>query len=104
MSTDKIPYTHWAYFPDEASARRCANDLQDYVIRIRRSVEGADWLLLAGRDVEIGGMVERHQEVEAIVERHGGLYDGGESTWDPSLGKAVVDPLLTGDWGAGKDD
>jgi hypothetical protein len=97
-----ISYTHWAYFPDEASARRCAKqDLGDYVIRIRKCVEGADWLLLAGRDVEIDHMVERHNEVQAIVERHGGFYDGGESTWDTGTGEAVADPVLTGEWQIG---
>lgn len=97
----KIPYTHWAYFPDKASAERCARDLADYVTRVREPLAGSsEWLLLAGRDVEIGHMVERHEEVEAIVERHGGMYDGGESTW--LEGTPVADPMLTGDWGVGK--
>ncbi|QLJ06824.1 ribonuclease E inhibitor RraB (plasmid) [Streptomyces sp. NEAU-sy36] len=99
-----IPYTHWAYFQDEASARRCAEDLPDFVIRIRPPQEDiAEWLLLAGRDVEIDHMVERHHEVQAIVERHDGFYDGGESTWDLNLGQAVADPVLTGEWEIGKN-
>lgn len=93
-----IPYTHWAYFPDEAGARRCAAELADYLVRVRKAAEGSEWLLLAGRDVAIDDMVERHGEVEAIVERHGGLYDGGESTW--LEGEPVVDPMLTGEWPA----
>ena len=33
-------------------------------------------------------LVERHEEVERIVERHGGSYDGGESGWfNPSRGE-----------------
>lgn len=72
-------------------------DLKDYVIRIQRAVdEESGWLLLAGRDVAIDGMVERHGEVAAIVERHGGDYDGGESTW--LAGEPVADPILTGEW------
>ena len=98
-----IPYTHWAYFPDEASARRCAEALADFVIRILPpDDEVPEWLLLAGRDVEVDHMVERREEVAAIVERHGGTYDGGESTW--ANGEPVADPVLTGDWNVGKDD
>lgn len=93
--TNIIPYTHWAYFPGEDSALRCANDLADYVIRIKKAVEGAplEWLLLAGRDVEIGHLVARHDEVAEIVTRHGGQYDGGEATY--MGGQPVVDPMLT---------
>ncbi|MFF3547081.1 ribonuclease E inhibitor RraB [Streptomyces platensis] len=100
MTTGVIPYTHWSYFPDEASAQRCAEELADYVTRIRESAadDGA-WLLLAGRDVEIERLVERHDEVEAIVTRHGGDYDGGETTY--LAGEPVADPMLTGEWGAG---
>lgn len=98
MSSNIIPYTHWAYFPDEASARHCAAELADYVTRIRQSHADSQWLLLAGRDVEVDGLVERHGEVAAVVERHGGLYDGGESTW--LEGEPVVDPMLTGEWPA----
>lgn len=90
MTSKTIPYTHWAYFPDRASAERCAQDLADYVTRIREPDEKPEWLLLAGRDVEIGGMVERHREVEAIVTRHGGDYDGGEA------GRLEGDPAVPG--------
>ncbi|MFI9052421.1 ribonuclease E inhibitor RraB [Streptomyces sp. NPDC053427] len=87
-----IPYTHWASFPDQASARSCADELADYVTRIREA-EGSRWMLLAGRDVETARLTERHAEVEAIVVRHGGDYDGGEATY--LAGKPVVDPMLT---------
>ncbi|MEU5742040.1 ribonuclease E inhibitor RraB [Streptomyces tendae] len=94
MTDRMIPYTHWAYFPDEASARACTSDLADYVTRVQPSAaDDGQWLLLAGRDVPIGRMVERHEEVEAIVIRHGGDYDGGESTWLD--GEPVADPMLT---------
>lgn len=94
---DIIPYTHWAYFPDEASARRCAKVLPDFVTRVREPLPGSDqWLLLAGRDVPIDYMVKRHGEVAAIVERHGGEYDGGEATY-LGTGHPVADPMLIGD-------
>lgn len=93
MTTGMIPYTHWAYFPDEASARRCSEDLADYVTRVMKSVDAnLGWLLLAGRDVEVDRLVERHGEVEAIVTRHGGDYDGGEATY--LEGQPVADPML----------
>lgn len=95
MTDRMIPYTHWAYFPDEASARRCAEDLPDYITRIKPSADTDRWLLLAGRDVAVSCMVERHEEVESIVVRNGGDYDGGESTW--LGGEPVADPMLTGE-------
>ncbi|MEV6146400.1 ribonuclease E inhibitor RraB [Streptomyces sp. NPDC051992] len=90
--TDTIPYTHWAYFPDEASTQRCRQDLADYVTQARKAKDSPEWLLLAGRDVEIEHLVERHGEVEAIVVRHGGEYDGGEVTY--LAGEPVADPML----------
>jgi hypothetical protein len=88
---DTIPYTHWAYFPSKAGAQRCAQDLVDYVTRIRET-EDSQWLLLAARDVEVDRLPDRHREVEAIVTRHGGEYDGGEVTF--SDGKPVADPIV----------
>lgn len=91
MSEGTFPYTHRAYFPDEASAEMCAEDLPDYVTLIDpplESDESMGWLLRAGRDVKNNGLLERHAEVEAIVVRHGGEYDGGIATRlsaDPSL-------------------
>ncbi|WP_228982160.1 ribonuclease E inhibitor RraB [Streptomyces sp. DH12] len=92
MST--IPYTHWAYFPDRASAEGCAKELADYVTRISEPDPAITpkWRLLAARDVEVGRLVERHREVEAIVTRHGGEYDGGEATYDS--GRPVADPMI----------
>jgi hypothetical protein len=44
----------------------------------------------AAHEVAVGEMIERHNTVEAIVTRHGGLYDGGESgLFDPRTGKLV---------------
>lgn len=95
MTDRMIPYTHWAYFPDESSAQACARDLPDYVTRVRKAADDVDWLLLAGRDVAVDHLVERHEEVAAIVERHGGSYDGGEATY--LAGQPVADPTLTGE-------
>ncbi|AXI91337.1 hypothetical protein SAM9427_36845 (plasmid) [Streptomyces sp. ETH9427] len=87
-----IPYTHWAYFPDQDSAQHCATDLADFVTRLREQEDGT-WLLLAGRDVDTAELPERHGMVEAIVQRYGGAYDGGEVTY--LHGKPVADPLIT---------
>jgi hypothetical protein len=38
-------------------------------------------LLIAARVAKLSDLVERHETVEAIVIRHGGFYDGGESGW-----------------------
>lgn len=98
MTGRMIPYTHWAYFRDETSAKACAAELGDYVTRIKYVPDEQEWLLLAGRDVDVDGLIERHDEVQEIVERHGGLYDFGESTYDVGTGEAVADPMLTGEW------
>lgn len=114
MST--IPYTHWMYFSDRSAAERCAAELVplDFLCGVDSSPPPAaeelaefhaeypaladlpdapqhgDWLLRAARSVEIGGMIARHDIVEAIVVRHGGFYDGGESGWlDLRTGEAV---------------
>lgn len=89
-----IPYTHWAYFPDRASAEECANELADYVTRISEPDPEVtpQWRLLAARDVEVAGLEQRHREVEAIVTRHGGDYDGGEATYES--GRPVADPAI----------
>lgn len=94
-----ISYTHWAYFDDESSARECAAQLGDYVTRVLPPIPGDDdHLLLAGRDVKISDLIARHAEIGAIVERFGGRYDGGESTFletEDGLNPAP-DPMLTG--------
>lgn len=93
-----IPYTHWAYFSDEAGARHCAQGLPDFVTRVRRAADDHEWLLLAGRDVSVDRLLERHREVEEIVTRHGGKYDGGEATY-LGKGQPIADPMLIQDGG-----
>jgi hypothetical protein len=90
---EKIPYTHWAYFSDEASARACAADLPDYITRVNEVAGEHRWLLLAGHDIEVADLPQWHVALEEIVERHGGEYDGGEATFDH--GVPVADPMLT---------
>jgi hypothetical protein len=76
------PYTHWMYFPDEASARACAAALPEYrTVVDDPEMPGEEWLLRAEREVPAGGLQARHAEVEAIVVKHGGDYDGGETTF-----------------------
>ncbi len=111
-----IPYTHWMYFTDREAAERCATELTglDFLCGVdhRPALSAAEraqlvadhpeladlpdppehgeWLLRAAREVEVGGMVERHEMVERIVTRHGGFYDGGETgLFDPRTGEPV---------------
>lgn len=93
-----IPYTHWAYFEDPVKAQRCAEELasMDFLCCIDPSVATSrcrssecncrgeildEWVLRAARDIPLDGWTERHDMVEAIVVRHGGVPDGGESGW-----------------------
>lgn len=85
---DPIPYTHWSYFRDRDAAEVCGKELDlrfECLIDIRKSVTAADggepWLLLAGRTVDVDGVSDWHSDVQAVVERHGGLYDYGEAGW-----------------------
>jgi hypothetical protein len=110
-----IPYTHWMYFADREAAERCSAELAslDFLCGVDHrpplSAEEraqfatqhpaladlpdsphGEWLLRAAREVEVDDMIERHKRVEAIVTRHGGFYDGGESgLFDPRTGEPV---------------
>jgi hypothetical protein len=103
------------YFSDRAAAERCAAELAplDFLCGVDFSAPltaeqvtafnsefpelaglpdppCGNWLLRAARSVEIDDMIDRHHMVEAIVTRHGGFYDGGESGWlDPRTGEAA---------------
>lgn len=86
--TDTMPYTHWAYFPEQAPAEACGKELTERFNCLSAVDESASttpetplWLLRASRTVTISHLVEAHGEVEAVVESHGGTYDGGESGW-----------------------
>lgn len=89
MNDTAMPYTHWAYFAERSAADACALELTalDCLVGIDKEAEPAmwgevlgQWLLRAARTVLVSELVERHEEA-AIVERHGGFYDGGESGW-----------------------
>lgn len=98
--SDTISYTHWAYFPNEESAEACAREMGDYHTRIDPPIpESNGFLLRAGRDVDIDNLPSRHTEVEAIVTRHGGVYDYGEATYMdlPEGLTSVPDPALSGE-------
>ena len=111
-----IPYTHWMYFADREAAERCAAELasldflcgvdhrpplsaeerawlvaqQPTLADLPDSPPHGEWLLRAAREVEVGNMIQRHDRVQAIVTRHGGFYDGGESgLFDPRTGEPV---------------
>ena len=119
---DAIPYTHWMYFSDRAAAERCAAELggldflcgvdfrppltaeelaelhSEYpaLAGLPDGPHPGDWLLRAARSVEIEHDRAARDEMEAIVVRHGGFYDGGESGWldprnssRPPTGRAV---------------
>jgi hypothetical protein len=78
--SNALPYTHWAYFPDQASAEACAWELDarfDCLTAVDPSTGNpGEWLLRAGRTVRSG--TDWHSEIADVVERHGGHYDGGE--------------------------
>lgn len=80
--TNLIPYTHWAYFDDRDDADACAKELDvtfDCLTYVERSCTDEDWLLRAARTVDLDAPINWHDEVEPVVERHGGFYDFGEA-------------------------
>lgn len=87
---ETIPYTHWAYFTDEAAATACGDELAqrfDALAVVDRSAADSDkWLLRASRPVVRDRLAEAHGEVAALVEAHGGEYDGGATGWNPTAG------------------
>jgi len=91
--TDLIPYTHWAYFDDRAAAEECGAGLDaafNCLSAVDRSYDDTDWLLRAARSVSLDWPNGWHGEIEEVVERHGGRYDGGESGWlDTTTGEFV---------------
>lgn len=85
-------YTHWAYFPDRGSADACIRDADP---KYRIQLDGPtdyrdDWLLRA--EVKVDDLMATHQKFEEFVRNHGGVYDGGESTFGP--GGSIPDPHL----------
>lgn len=93
MNTNLIPYTHWSYFTDRAAAESCGRELDvrfDCLAVVDRSYDDTQWLLRASRTVSLDWPGGWHGEIEEVVVRHGGFYDGGESGWlDTTTGKYV---------------
>lgn len=88
QSDDLIPYTHWAYFSTRESAQACADELMrnEFLAAVDRAAtvtptRGTEWLMRAAKAVPLDDLIARHDTVEAIVNSHGGSYDGGESGW-----------------------
>jgi len=86
--TDKLPYTHWAYFTDRSAAEACARELDDRfdcliavdpAYQAPEYVDLGEWLLRAARTVSLDWPGGWHDEIAEVVERHGGNYDGGEA-------------------------
>jgi regulator of ribonuclease activity B len=83
--TDAVPYPHWAYFSDRRSADGCAAELaakfdcRVVVDSFESDSGGTEWLLRAARSMPAEELDGCHKEMQAIVERHGGFFDGGES-------------------------
>jgi len=96
MPSNRIPDTHWSYFLERSEAEACATELNEKGLLVRIDLDSwdfGDWdepavLLRASWDVM--DLSEAHAEIEAIVERHGGFDDGGESGWlDIETGRPV---------------
>lgn len=81
--TDKVPYTHYAYFAELTPAQECARELGsrfDCLTAVDLAASGDDpWLLRAARTVRLGSPGNWHDEIQEVVERHGGEYDYGEA-------------------------
>jgi regulator of RNase E activity RraB len=85
MSEDRIiPYEHFAFFIDETSALRCADELigNGYLVTVELDDDEPSevWALTAQRKILISDLSATSKMVVEIVERHGGIYDGG-GTW-----------------------
>jgi hypothetical protein len=90
------PYTHWALFTSKPKAQECEAELarNGYTVRvdavedvIQQKLADTDeerWLLRASKPVTLNDLIDRHSEVQMIVERHGGRYDGGEHKGTPA--------------------
>lgn len=84
------PYTHWVLFTSKPKAESCqaeladkgftvtVEDVEDVIKQKLADTDDERWLLRATRPVTLNDLVDRHREVESVVRRHGGRYDGGE--------------------------
>jgi len=87
-----VDYTHWAIFTDPSAAEACATDfnaLPGCTATVGPPDEyRAEWLLRADRPILVPELAQIHSEARQMVERHGGIYDGGEATHPPSAAGA----------------
>lgn len=81
-TTPQVPYTHFARFGHPASAEACAQELTatfDCLTVIDFEDKNCVWHLRAAAPAPVAELPQRHEAVEAIVRRHQGCYDGGET-------------------------
>lgn len=81
---DDLNYTHYAFFPDGPGAAACAAELDGlgFLTAVDPDSVNPDELFLqAARPVAEVALSAQHAFVEAMVTRHGGMYDGGEATY-----------------------
>jgi len=84
------PYTHWALFTSRPKAEACQAELaelgftvtvdlvEDVIGQKLADTDDERWLLRATRDLTLNDLISGAREVESVVRRHGGRYDGGE--------------------------
>jgi hypothetical protein len=77
----EIPYTHWFYFPTEERANDAADELKQHGFLTGVDPREDEWLMRAAKSVDVDDLLDRHDSMEMVAERHGGQYDGGESGW-----------------------
>lgn len=95
-------YTHWAYFALPEHAKACAAELRDGFAAQTRielnqppTLPGQEWLLraviaLAATGERLGAF---RNDVEAVVQRHDGTYDGGAfGSFDIETGAYIMPP------------
>lgn len=93
-------YTHWAYFEKEAEVRACMAELKGlYRLRLDgpdEEIERDEWLLRVGQ-IFGDGEKDWRSKIQEPVERHGGIYDGGEYAFGPTVNGRLVnipDPAM----------
>jgi hypothetical protein len=95
-----MQYTHWAYFALPEQAKACAAELRE-TFTARTRIEQVEpptlpaerWLLRAMTVFPHDELIHQHNDVEAVVKRHQGSYDGGEAGgFDAETGVMITPP------------